>query len=324
MFRFLTIALLAGAAIPTVAMAQDDYRPRNERGAVRADRGQPNAGPRPDRAPRAEQPQRNFTAAPVAQPVQAQPTAAQSDRGGWRGNRGGGDGQRGGWNGNRGGDGQRGNWNGNRGDGGWRGGAPATPPAVAAQPQPVQQDRGRGQRDWNRGNDGRDWNRNDGQRNWNGNDGRRDWNRDNGQRNWNGNDGRRDWNRNDGRRDWNDRRYDNDRRWSGDRGYNGSWNRGWRSDRRYNWQGYRASNRYAYRWPTYYAPRGWGYGYRRFDIGATLFAGLFAQNYWIGNPYDYRLPPVDWPLQWVRYYDDALLVDTETGQVVDVIPGIFW
>ena len=234
-------------------------------------------------------------------------TAGQSEQG-WRGNRGG-DGNRGSWNGNRGGDGNR----------GWRGGdRPAIPPAVTA-PPPVAQSRDRGdRRNWSGGDNGRrDWNRNDAQRN--------DWNRNDAQR--------RDWNRNDGRRDWNDRRWDNnndrrwdnnDRRWDGNRGYRGSWDRGWRNDRRYNWQGYRASNRYAYRWPTYYAPRGWNYGYRRFDIGATLFAGLFAQNYWIDNPYDYRLPPVDWPFQWVRYYDDALLVDTTTGQVVDVIPGIFW
>ena len=28
--------------------------------------------------------------------------------------------------------------------------------------------------------------------------------------------------------------------------------------------------------------------------------------------------------RWVRYWDDALLVDTWTGQVVDVIHSFFW
>lgn len=139
----------------------------------------------------------------------------------------------------------------------------------------------------------------------------RDWNRNDGQR--------RDWNRDRQRRDWRN----DGRRWDGNRGSR-NWSRDWRNDRRYDWQGYRSRNRYAYRMPRYYAPSGWGYGYRRFDIGSTLFAGLFARNYWISDPYSYRLPPVEWPYQWVRYYDDALLVDTETGRVVDSIPGIFW
>lgn len=281
--------------------------------SFRGERTVDDSGQRPERAPRFERQQRSFT--PDAAAAQAQP---RPDRGGWRGNRGD--------------DGQR----------GWRGNAPATPPAVVAQPQPAPRARDRGmagalgfdrdrdqRRDWNRNNGAeRNWNRNrEAQRNWRqNNDAQRNWNRDNANRDWNRDNASRDWNRNDVRRTWNGndgRRFDNDRRWNGNRNA-GNWNRSWRNDRRYDWQGYRNSNRYAYRLSQYYAPRGWNYGYRRFDIGTTLFAGLFAQNYWIGNPYEYRLPPVEWPFQWVRYYDDALLVDTETGEVVDVISGIFW
>jgi len=36
------------------------------------------------------------------------------------------------------------------------------------------------------------------------------------------------------------------------------------------------------------------------------------------------LPVVEWPLRWVRYYDDALLVDTTTGEVIDVIQNFFF
>ena len=36
------------------------------------------------------------------------------------------------------------------------------------------------------------------------------------------------------------------------------------------------------------------------------------------------IPPVEWPLQWVHYYNDALLVDVTTGEVVDVIPNFFF
>jgi len=29
-------------------------------------------------------------------------------------------------------------------------------------------------------------------------------------------------------------------------------------------------------------------------------------------------------MRWIRYYDDALLVDTWNGEVVDVIYNFFW
>lgn len=66
------------------------------------------------------------------------------------------------------------------------------------------------------------------------------------------------------------------------------------------------------------------YGYRRFSIGYTLSSLLFSQNYWINDPFYYRLPPAYGPYRWVRYYNDALLVDIHSGRVVDVIHDIFW
>ena len=102
------------------------------------------------------------------------------------------------------------------------------------------------------------------------------------------------------------------------------WNRAWRTQQSYDWQRYRAENRYAYHLPRYYAPYGWGYGYQRFGIGITLSNVLFAEDYWIDDPYDYRLPPAYGPYRWVRYYNDALLVDVRTGLVVDTVYDIFW
>ncbi|MFS2112392.1 RcnB family protein, partial [Sphingomonas sp. Sphisp140] len=174
---------------------------------------------------------------------------------------------------------------------------------------------GDGRRDWNRnGQDRRDWNR-DGNRSGQWDRGNRDWNDRNRDRNNNG------WNR--GGWGGNDRnRWDNNRGWGGnDRG---RWNNGWRNDRRYDWRGYRSSNRGLYRLPRYYAPSGWGYGYRRFGIGFTLSSILFSSQYWINDPYYYRLPEVYGPYRWVRYYNDALLVDVETGEIVDTIYDIFW
>jgi nickel/cobalt transporter regulator len=138
---------------------------------------------------------------------------------------------------------------------------------------------------------------------------RGDRNRDN--RGWN--DNNRNWNGGDRNRGWDNNRNNNSR-----------WNNGWRNNNRYDWRGYRNSNRNAYRLPRYYAPSGYGYGYRRFGIGFTLSSILFSQNYWINDPYSYRLPEVYGPYRWVRYYNDALLVDIYTGEVVDTVYDIFW
>ncbi|MBR0551663.1 RcnB family protein [Stakelama marina] len=102
------------------------------------------------------------------------------------------------------------------------------------------------------------------------------------------------------------------------------WNRNWRENHRYDWRDYRAQNRYAYRLPRYYAPRGYDYGYRRFSIGLTIGSMLYQDRYWINDPGYYRLPPAYGPYRWVRYYNDALLVDVRDGMVVDVIYDIFW
>lgn len=102
------------------------------------------------------------------------------------------------------------------------------------------------------------------------------------------------------------------------------WDRDWRRDSRYDWQGWRAANRGYYHMPAYYAPYGWDYGYRRFSIGIFLTSGLFASNYWIDDPAYYRLPPAYGTLRWIRYYDDALLVDMRDGYVVDVVYDFFW
>ncbi|WP_239017833.1 RcnB family protein [Sphingomonas aracearum] len=102
------------------------------------------------------------------------------------------------------------------------------------------------------------------------------------------------------------------------------WNRNWRRDSRYDYGRYRAQNRSLYRLPLYYAPSSWSYGYRRFGIGFTLSSILFDQSYWIDDPISYRLPPAYGPYRWVRYYNDALLVDVRSGQVVDAIYDIFW
>jgi hypothetical protein len=103
---------------------------------------------------------------------------------------------------------------------------------------------------------------------------------------------------------------------------NPEWRTDWRRDHRYDWRNYRNHHRSIFRVGIYYDPFGWGY--QRYGIGWRLWPSYYSSNYWLSDPYMYRLPYAPWPYRWVRYYDDALLVNTMTGQVVDVMYDFFW
>jgi hypothetical protein len=118
-------------------------------------------------------------------------------------------------------------------------------------------------------------------------------------------------------RSW-DRNHDR----NGDRDHH-QWNRQWRSNSSYNWYSYRSSHPSYFRLGSYYSPYR-NYSYRRLSIGFFLDNLFFGQDYLIDNPGYYRLPDVYGPYRWVRYYDDAVLVDIYSGEVVDVIYDFFW
>ncbi|MEM9502190.1 MAG: RcnB family protein, partial [Pseudomonadota bacterium] len=67
-----------------------------------------------------------------------------------------------------------------------------------------------------------------------------------------------------------------------------------------------------------------GHRYNRFQIGFFLDRLFFQPRYFINDPWAYRLPAAYGPYRWVRYYDDVILVDLYTGEVVDVIHDFFW
>ncbi len=125
----------------------------------------------------------------------------------------------------------------------------------------------------------------------------------------------------DGDRRWDGKR-DGDGRWHGDRDRNHRWSSDWRRDHRYDWRDYRSRYSSIYRLGRYHDPYGWGY--RRFSIGLNLWPSYYGSNFWLDDPWRYRLPPAYGPYRWVRYFDDALLVNIHTGQVVDVINNFFW
>ena len=124
-------------------------------------------------------------------------------------------------------------------------------------------------------------------------------------------------------RDWHDQNHDRNRYTSGSKDHR-RWDRNnWRRDTRYNWSGYRNQHRDLYRGGRYYSPYN-NYRYSRLSIGIFLDSGFYGNRYWINDPWQYRLPEVYGPYRWVRYYDDVLLVDIYSGEVVDVIHNFFW
>lgn len=102
-----------------------------------------------------------------------------------------------------------------------------------------------------------------------------------------------------------------------------AWNRTWRNDRRYDWQRYRYSNRNIFRIGNYYSPYR-NYRYNRLSIGFILDSLFYSNRYWLSDPWQYRLPPAYPGTRWIRYYNDVLLIDVYSGEVIDVIYDFFW
>ena len=100
------------------------------------------------------------------------------------------------------------------------------------------------------------------------------------------------------------------------------WNTNWRHDDRYDWHNWRNHHRSTFHLGFYYDPFGWGY--QPFNIGWRLWPNYYSSSYWINDPWQYRLPYAPPGTRWVRYYNDALLVDMYTGEVVDAIHNFFW
>lgn len=100
-----------------------------------------------------------------------------------------------------------------------------------------------------------------------------------------------------------------------------SWDRNWRNDQRYNWRDYRRRDQSRFHVGFYSDPYGWNY--QQFSIGYRLYPNYYEQNFWF-DPGMYGLPYPPPGMQWVRYWNDALLVDIYSGEVVDEIQGFFW
>jgi Ni/Co efflux regulator RcnB len=100
-----------------------------------------------------------------------------------------------------------------------------------------------------------------------------------------------------------------------------NWNPDWRNDRRYDWRDRRRHHRSLFHFGIFIDPFGWDY--QPFSIGYRMWPAYYGNQYWI-DPGVYGLPYPPPGAVWIRYWNDAILVDTYTGTVIDVIPGFFW
>jgi len=100
------------------------------------------------------------------------------------------------------------------------------------------------------------------------------------------------------------------------------WDHNWRHDRRYDWSDWRRRHRSRFHFGFYYDPFGWDYF--RYGIGWRLWPSYYGSSFWLNDPSYYRLPRAYGPYRWIRYHNDALLVNIYTGSVVDVIYDFFW
>jgi Ni/Co efflux regulator RcnB len=72
----------------------------------------------------------------------------------------------------------------------------------------------------------------------------------------------------------------------------------------------------------YVRPSGWYY--HRWTYGEFLPVFFFTRNYWILDWEDFALDDPPPGTVWVRYGNDALLIDEYTGEVIEVVYGIFY
>ncbi|HEY1880055.1 MAG TPA: RcnB family protein [Caulobacteraceae bacterium] len=66
-----------------------------------------------------------------------------------------------------------------------------------------------------------------------------------------------------------------------------------------------------------------GYGYQRWWIGGVLPALFLSQAYWFNDYANLGFGPPPYGCAWVRYGPDLLLVNIDTGQILDVEYGVF-
>jgi Ni/Co efflux regulator RcnB len=100
------------------------------------------------------------------------------------------------------------------------------------------------------------------------------------------------------------------------------WDRGWRQDPQYGWQGLRLRNAGLFRLPDFVTPYP-DAAYSRPALGSRLRARFYEMDHWVARPEQYGLPEPPAQAEWIRYYEDVLLVDFRSGVVMDAVHDFF-
>lgn len=101
--------------------------------------------------------------------------------------------------------------------------------------------------------------------------------------------------------------------------YRGGWYAGERRAFNYNGRTFYRFRAEPYRWGAYSR-----YQNYRWSRGALLPRFFLVPDYFITDYYAFGLQPAPYGYQWVRVGFDVLLVNAYTGQIVEVVPGVFW
>ena len=91
---------------------------------------------------------------------------------------------------------------------------------------------------------------------------------------------------------------------------------------REDWRDYRRNHGDAFRRPAYVGPR--GYAYRPVAVGHRFDRAYYGPRYIIADPWRYRLPRTEGNRRWIRYGNDAVLVNIRNGRVLQVYNRFFW
>ena len=89
--------------------------------------------------------------------------------------------------------------------------------------------------------------------------------------------------------------------------------------RPYQWNQYAD---HSYRWQPYVRPYGWNN--RRWTYGEYLPRAYWGQNYWLPNYWTFGLVNPPYGYVWVRYGNDALMVNIITGQILGSVYWLFY
>jgi len=108
--------------------------------------------------------------------------------------------------------------------------------------------------------------------------------------------------------------------WRGYQGQERHDGQGWRGDRSEFGQVFRSMRRFNA--GRYHRPPGW-YSHRWYH-GEILPRAFWVSSYWLTNYWLYSLSPPPYGYIWVRYGNDALLVDRYTGEIVEVVYDVFY